>query len=206
MRARVLVAGVVAISTLVIAVPASAKVDIAKGTISGPGLTEKIRITAPDARGLWGSGIDLAGGLDDTRADSVEELGLTPVDLGPRYRVTYRFFREDRVRQDLYPYAAGGPVTYTAPGQRVAKGLPWGGMTSPGWYQSSTGFFQYLVEHGLPERNPVATVAPGGADPDTKPVAQTAPWAAMVVLAAVAVSLTTVAVRRRVFAVGRATR
>ncbi len=44
------------------------------------------RIEAPDTEVLWESGMDVAGGLDDARADSVEELGLTPADLGPRYR------------------------------------------------------------------------------------------------------------------------
>jgi hypothetical protein len=200
MRARVLFAGVVAILTVVIAGPASAKVDIARANISGPGLGGVIRIENPDTDGLWESGIDVAGGLDDTRADSVEELGLTPADLGPRYLVTYVFFRDDRIRQDLYPYAKGGPVTYTPPGQRVAEGQPWGGVITAGWYQGSPGFFRYLVGHGLPERNPVAPVATGEAPPGTAPGAETAPWAGivLVLVGLAALSLATLAVRRRV--------
>ena len=202
MRARVLFAGLVAISTVVIAGPALAKVDIAKATISGPGLEGKIRIQAPDTQGLWESGIDVAGGLDDTRAGSVEELGPTPAKLGPRYRVTYWFFGDYRIRQDLYPYAKGGPVTYTPPGQRVAEEQPWGGVISAGWYQSPPGFFHYLVDHGLPERNPVAPVAPGQAARDTAPGAQTSSWAGIVVILVglAALSMAALAVRRRVLA------
>ena len=48
----------------------------------------------------------------------------------------------------------------------VAKGLPWGGPISAGWYQSSLKFFHYLVGRGLPGTNPVVT-----ADRDAKPVA-----------------------------------
>jgi hypothetical protein len=180
MRARVLFAALVAMSSMVIAGPALAKVDIWKADISGPGLEEKIRIEAPDTGGLWESGIDLAGGLDDIAADSVDELGLTPADLGPRYLVTYRFFGDDRIRQDLYPYAKGGPVTYTPPGQRVAEG--WGGMISAGWYRSSPGFFQYLVDHGLPERSPVALGATGEVVRDGTAAAQSVPWPAMVLV------------------------
>ncbi len=45
------------------------------------------------------------------------------------------------------------------------------------WYQSSPGFFQYLVDHGLPERTPVAAVATGEAARNTAPAAQSVPWA-----------------------------
>lgn len=202
-RARVLFAGLVAMSVVVIAGPASAKVDIAKATISGPGLEGKIRIQAPETQGLWESGIDVAGGLDDTRADSVEELGPNLAELGPRYRMTCRFFGANRIRQDLYPYAKGGPVTYTPPGQRVAEGQPWGGLISPGWYRSPPGFFHYLVDHGLPERNPVAPAAPGETAPDTGSGAQTSLWAGTVaLLVGLLLSLAAFAVRRRVLARG----
>jgi hypothetical protein len=115
MRARLLCAGLVAISIVVIAGPAWAKASIAGANITGPGLGGGLRIEAPDTVGLWESGIHVVGGLDDTRAHSVEELGPTPADLGPRYLVTYRFdFSDVLIRQDLYPYAKAGPVTYTA--------------------------------------------------------------------------------------------
>jgi hypothetical protein len=71
MRARVLFAGLVAISTVVVAGPASAKA-IAEANITGPGLRGALTIEASDTEGLWDSGIDV-GGLD-VRAGSVEEL------------------------------------------------------------------------------------------------------------------------------------
>jgi hypothetical protein len=199
-RARALLAGLVAASTVAIAGPASAKVEsITQGSITGPGLGGGLRIEAPDTGGLWESGIDVAGGLDDTRADSVEELGLTPADLGPRYLVTYRFDGgNDLIRQDLYPYAEGGPVTYTPPGQELTAGVRIPMLA--GWYRSSLGFFHYLVGHGLPEANPVASLAAREGAPDAAPRTRTAPWAGIVVIlgGVAALSLVAVAVRRRV--------
>jgi hypothetical protein len=108
MSARVLFAGLVAISTVVIAGPASAKPSIAEATITGPGIEREITIGRNDTWDLWEYGIDSSGGMGDTRADSSEELGLTPADLGPRYLVTYRFGFHDDIRQDLFPYAEAG--------------------------------------------------------------------------------------------------
>ena len=132
-------------------------------------------------------------------ADSVEELGRTPADLGPRYLVTYRFdFSDVLIRQDLYPYAKGGPVTYTPPGHELTAGVNM--QITAGWYQSSLGFFQYLVDHGLPETNPVDSAATRERAPDAAPGAQTAPWAGIVVVLVglAALSLAALAVRRRV--------
>jgi hypothetical protein len=196
MRARVLFAGLVAISTVAIAGPASAKVDIWTANISGPGLGGGLRIGAPDAEGLWESGIDVAGGLDDTRAHSVEELGLTPADLGPKYRVTFRFgFPDDLIRQDLYPYAEGGPVTYTPPGQEVTAGVDM--SITAGWFRSSPGFFRYLVDHGLPETDPLTRVATRERAPHTAPGAHTTPGEGVVVVLVglAALSLAALAVR-----------
>jgi hypothetical protein len=204
MRARVLVAGLVAISIVIIAGPASAKADITEANIIGPGLEGGLRIEAPDTAGLWESGIDVAGGLDDTRADSVEELGLRPADLGPKYLVTYRFdlgrgSSDDLIRQDLYPYAKGGPVTCTPPGQELNVGINM--SITAGWYQSSLGFFHYLVDHGLPERNPIALVATREPPQIPHQGPRTAPWAGIVVvLMGLGLSLTALAVRRRVLA------
>jgi len=159
MRARSLFAGTVGALLLAVTTPAAAKAMIAEAHISGPGLGGGgLRISAAATEGMWESGIDVAGGLDDTRPDSVVELGLTAAELGPRYVVTYRFdagsTAAEIVRQELYPYAKGGPVTYTPPGQRMAEGLPWGGAISAGWYQSSLEFFHYLVDQGLPRPTP----------------------------------------------------
>ena len=203
MRARVLFAGLVAIWTVVIAGPASAKADIAEVNVTGPGIKGGLRIETSDTEGLWESGIDVAGGLDDTRADSVAELGLTSTDLGPGYLVTYRFDLSDvLIRQELYPYAKGEPVTFTPSGQELNVGINM--SITAGWYQSSLGFFHYLLDHGLPETNPVPSVATREPVPDTAPGAQPAPWSGIVVVfvGLGALSLAALVVRHRFLAEG----
>jgi hypothetical protein len=212
MRARALFAGTVGALLLAVTTPAAAKAMIAEAHISGPGLGGGgLRISAAATEGMWESGIDVAGGLDDTRPDSVVELGLTAAELGPRYVVTYRFdagsTAAEIVRQELYPYAKGGPITYTPPGQRMAKGLPWGGAISAGWYQSSLEFFHYLVDQGLPETNPVVAADRESA-PDTVPAAGPTLWGwiALALAGLVALSVAVPRVRRRVLAAAKAHR
>lgn len=79
--------------------------------------------------------------------------------LGPKYTITYLvpgpFNRKDTVKQDLYPYAQGGPVTYTRPGQPFFGGE----RTHGGWYRASLQLRYTLVDAGLPTRPGVATKA-----------------------------------------------
>jgi hypothetical protein len=212
MRTRALFAGTIGVLLLAIASPGAAKVMIAKAHISGPGLEGGgLRISGPATNGMWESGIDVAGGLDDTRADSIAELGLTAADLGPKYVVIYRFDHgstaAEIVRQELYPYAKGGPVTYTPPGQRVEEGQPWGGAISAGWYRSSLEFFHHLVDQGLPETNPVAAAAGSESTPGTVPMAQATPWGwiALALAGLLVLSLASPRPRRRILAVARET-
>jgi hypothetical protein len=183
---RVLFAGLVAMLTMVISSPASAKPTLAEATITGPGIDGEIVIGREDAATLWTFGI--------SRADSITALGSPPSDLGVRYLVTYRFRFRDDIRQDLYPYAEGGPVTYTSPRQGLTGLFGEAGYlrVTPGWYQRrSQGFVGYLVRHGVPEVDPVAP----DAAPDPAPWAL---WATILVLGgATATSLVTLAVRRR---------
>jgi hypothetical protein len=212
MRARALFAVTVGALLLAVATPAAAKAMIAQAYISGPRLGGGgLRISAPATEGMWDSGIDVAGGRDDTRPDSVVELGLTAAELGPRYVVTYRLDAGTKtaeiVRQELYPYAKRGPVTYTPPGQRIAEGLPWGGAISAGWSQSSLEFFQYLVDQGLPKTNPVVAADHESA-PDTVPATglTLGGWIALALVGMVALSVAAPRLRRRVLAVARAHR
>jgi hypothetical protein len=109
MRARAPLAGLVATSSLVTAGPASAKASIAEATSPARGSMPGSGSSLRTRRAYRSPGIDVVGGLDDIRPDSVEGLGLTPADLGPRYLVTYRFeLSDDHIRQDLYPYARVG--------------------------------------------------------------------------------------------------
>jgi hypothetical protein len=76
-------------------------------------------------------------------------------DLGPRYTITYTVPTgtrvSDRIRQELYPYAATGPVTYMQPGQRL-----FGEETPGGWFQADRRLKDLLVFAGLPAAAPAA--------------------------------------------------
>lgn len=74
--------------------------------------------------------------------------------LGPAYRVTYVVpgpnGSASKVRQTLYPYAAGGAVSYMRPGQYV-----WEGQTTVGgWYRGGPALKSDLVALGLPVKAP----------------------------------------------------
>jgi hypothetical protein len=200
---------------LAAAIPAAAKGFIAEANISGPGLGVgsigggTMRLEAPEADGMWESGV-----LDDRKEDSLSALGLARTDLGPRYLVTYRFefgpgARGQVIQQELYPYAKGGTVTYTPPGQKQTgeEDLTGMGMSMPlpaGWFRTNSGFFRFLVEHGFPATNPVAPAnepAPRNQPAsEAMPTAQPVPWAWVVIgiVGFAALTLGLPGVRRRV--------
>lgn len=167
MRARAMFVSAVVAFAVALAGPASAKGAIAEANISGPGLGgagsagggSGLKIEAPAADTMW----ELSGASwMKKREGSVSELGLAPGDLGPRYLVTYRYHywpgrEDDLIRQELYPYADGGPVTFTPPGQ-VLTGEGMAAIGS-GWFQADPAFFEFLVEEGLPDTKPLAAVS-----------------------------------------------
>jgi hypothetical protein len=73
--------------------------------------------------------------------------------LGPKYTITYRVpgpNRETyRITQDLYPYAHGGAVTYTKPGQKIFEGHTYGG-----WFPGGLPLKLTLQHQGLPAKAP----------------------------------------------------
>jgi hypothetical protein len=214
MRARALFVGMFLVFTVASAAPASAKGAITEANISGPGLGGGsgsigggggggMKIEAPDTDRMWEAGV-----MEDHKSDSVAELGVPFAKLGPRYLVTYRFdfgpgARDARARQFLYPYAEGGPVTYTRPGQILSAEVFESPLTS-GWFQAEASFLEFLVENGLPQTNPVPAAAEErpAAAPATQPVpaTQSAPWGWILLGLAglAALSLTAPGVRRRV--------
>ena len=129
-------------------------------TITGPGLAHAIDV---NGYGEGGTGTPLGilvteGGFF---AQVFEQTPKTTLNarpkawLGPRYRVTYTVPGGDRgdstLRQDLYPYATNGPVTYMAPGQKF-----WDtNSTIGGWYRGTRELKRTLVKAGLPARAPV---------------------------------------------------
>jgi hypothetical protein len=180
------------LALLLAAVPTAAQAKGASAaTISGGG-----------PGGLPGGPIDLAGdgepGSGTELANLAETAGVFALlwedgqsgaldaaptgERGPRYTITWTFPNgaggEDKVIQSVWPYAAGGPITYMRPGQPVLDGT-----TRGGWYRSADSLRQTLVTLGLPDRPPLAapatgasaTPAGGSAPPAAAPAADPAP-------------------------------
>jgi hypothetical protein len=89
------------------------------------------------------------------------ELASAPASAnrGPRYTITWIFPNgagtEDKVRQSVWPYAAGGPLTFMASGQPVLDAT-----TKGGWFQAADNLRQSLIALGLPSREPLTTTSP----------------------------------------------
>ena len=125
-----------------------------EATITGPGLNDPISI----------AGEGQPGG--ESLMQIAEEAGFSPAvfaqipdpmrderpagALGPKYTVTYVMpgpnNEEDRLLQDLYPYASPRPVSYVEPGQRF-----WATeQTRGGWFVGTATLKDLLVAAGLP--------------------------------------------------------
>jgi hypothetical protein len=211
MKPRALAIAVLAVLLLVVPTAAQAKGATA-ATIDGggpgglPGGPITLRGDGEPGSstdlGMLAQGTGLYAVLD-THAGAV--LKAAPTDrLGPRYTITWTFpdpagGKDRKVRQRVYPYAAGGPVTFTPAGQSVLDTT-----TNGGWYQGFDGLRVQLIELGLPNRKPLAPAAtatpapaaPAPASPQPAPAtARSAAWprvaavAGFLVLAAAAVAL-----------------
>ena len=171
------------LALLLAVVPTAAQAKGATGaTISGggPGGLPGGPITLK-GDGEPGSGTDLA---DLAQAAGVwallfddgpgGELASVPAtaDRGPRYTITWIFPNgagsEDKVRQSVWPYAAGGPLTFMVSGQPVLDAT-----TKGGWFQATDNLRQSLIALGLPSRQPLTATSPAGpatpAAPDPAP-------------------------------------
>jgi hypothetical protein len=153
----------VPVLALVFATPALAK---------GP---SEAKITGPDIKG--GAISFRSGGGDPSQGTPfgrlVEDVGFFPAmyggmqpnpilkhqpkgALGPKYKITYRVpgpnGETDSLTQDLYPYAASGPLTYVKAGQPFFGDME----TYGGWFQAPQTLKTDLVERGLPANAPSA--------------------------------------------------
>jgi hypothetical protein len=163
-------------ATVGFVVMAWASPAMAKGpdqaTITGPGLEKPIVVSGfgepgnGDRLGVLaeGSGLFLVMFGSDGLSRHVVRLAPTGA-LGPKFQLSYRVpdgtVAGSTVRQDLYPQAAGGPVTYTESGQAV-----FGTTTRGGWYHAPANFGSVLGQLGVP------TNSVGQGQPEPAAVAQ----------------------------------
>jgi hypothetical protein len=112
---------------------------------------------------------------------------VPPAVRGPRYTITWTFPNgagtDDKVRQWVWPYAAGGPVTYLAPGQPVLDT-----RTEGGWFRAADNLRRSLIDLGLPNRPALTPAAPAttpAATPALPAPARPAPAATQAPTAAV---------------------
>jgi len=151
MTRRSIVAAAVLASVVLLGAPASAK-GIGSARFTGPGLPKG---------GLWIHGdhpqLGDLGVITDPGDKSIKPFsGAT----GPAYRavVTLDFAPGQPVTVIVYPYAAGGPRTYTPVNQPLA-----GSFAPYGWYQSMPGLLTFLKKNGFPAHAPSVAAAAVGA-------------------------------------------
>ena len=164
-------------------------------TIDGPGLGAGISLggTGEPGGGGLGEFADHAGFFPSAFRGGTPDpmLKSSPSsDLGPRYTVTYVVpgpdGDDDRLVQDLYPYASGGPVTFMKPGQSFFATQ----RTRGGWFEAPPALMDTLVEVGLPATAPSTGSGADGGGLPLWPVVATA-------FALGLVAVTLVVVRRR---------
>jgi len=158
-------AAVISIATMAVATPAFAKGPL-QARITGPGLAHAVVVRGPGEPGQQGLLSTLAeqtslfaalfgpgGSLPAPRLLRSEPRATA---LGPRYAVVYTVpgippqgsEQFGRIRQDLYPRAAGGPVIFTPPGQRGFGGT----LRVTGWFRGSPRLLRTLTKLGVPTR------------------------------------------------------
>lgn len=178
MRTKVALGLVVAV--LAIAAPAHAK-GPSGGIIEGEGIDTPIAIDQGEGTSGGDQIINDVGFFQATFGQMPDVmLDEAPIsDLGPKLTIRWRvpgMEVPDEIEQDLYPYADGGPIVYTAPDQ------PFFGTehTRGGWFRAPRRLLTTLTALGLPDE---AALSPdGGGDTDWAPIG--ASLAAVVMLGA----------------------
>ena len=166
-----LAAGAAVAVTVALATPALAK-GTTQASITGPGLARPVIVSvAAGSEALPEQGDALASLADQTGLftvlfganigdvavpDQPSRLHTPPAaaTLGPKYTVSYTVpgitpapgQARDRIRQYLYPRAAGGPVIYTLPGQQ-GFGQP---VQATGWLRGTPQLTATLIRLGIP--------------------------------------------------------
>ncbi|MGH3044523.1 MAG: hypothetical protein ACRDM2_07330 [Gaiellaceae bacterium] len=140
-----------ALATLVVPATALGKGPSA-ATMEGPGGGGGITFSGDEGSGPLGHLTQQSGWFAAVFGQEPNPMlaGRPKGGLGPKYTVTYTvptdMNRTVRIRQDIYPYASPGPVTYLAPGQPIFDM-----QTRGGWFQAGPDLKETLVAAGLPE-------------------------------------------------------
>ena len=129
----------------------------AEARITGPGLEKPIVLRDPDGPGgTGGTTLGLFAGqtLSYSYEDRSRMVQKPAEDLGPRYTVHWRLRPMEggdtvTLRQDLFPYAQGGPVVFLPDSRRARRSH----LTS-GWLRPTPTLLTNLQAYGLPERAP----------------------------------------------------
>ena len=154
---------------VVLAAAVLAPAALAKGpssaSVSGAGLGKSLAIKGTEGSGPLGNLTQYSGLFPAAFGQQPNPMlpGRPDGKLGPRFTIRYVVPAGDRVRfritQDLYPYAAGGALTYTKPGQRIFDS-----RTVGGWYRGGIELKQLLVRAGLPRTAQRARAASARSD------------------------------------------
>jgi hypothetical protein len=155
MNKRLAVLVVFGFGALALASGAKAK-GPSEATVTGPGLGVSITLggNTPLTNG--------AGFFPAAFGQSPDPMlpGRPKGALGPKYSIVWTVPTgggNDRIRQDIYPYAKPYPVTYMPAGQQIFDQ-----ETRGGWYLASVDTRTTLVQAGLPARSPQATPTSAG--------------------------------------------
>jgi hypothetical protein len=157
MRTKVALLGLVIAVVLALASPASAK-GPSEGTIEGEGLEAPIAISHGEGTPGGDRLIEDVGFFEVTFGmfPSGRMTEAPTTDLGPeltiRWRVPGPDGLDDEIVQSLYPYAEGGPLTYTVPGQPFFEIEE----TIGGWFRAPDRLLDTLVAMGVPDEPAIA--------------------------------------------------
>ncbi len=160
-----LAAGMSIAAAMTLAIPALAK-GPSQARITGPGLVHAIVVSGDGEPGQQGRLAMLAGQTSlftvlfgaGGSVPRPARLHTPPkATLGPRYTIIYTVpgvtpqpgEEFGRIRQDLYPHAAGGPVIYTPPGQHGFGQA----LRATGWLRGSAQLTRTLAQLGVPPRS-----------------------------------------------------
>jgi hypothetical protein len=202
-----LAAGVSIAAAITLATPALAK-GPSQASITGPGLAHPIVVSGNGEPGQQGRLGNLAmetglftamfgpGVTVGSQAPVQPRTPPRPASLGPRYTIIYTVpgvtprpgQQFGQIRQYLYPWAAGGPATYTPPGQQGFGGAL---LSVTGWLRATSPLTGTLAQLGIRPR--AATQAA------QQPGSRTPAWlvAAAAVIAAAALTGAALWLRRR---------